>query len=534
MCVIALASTIIAYISFEKNRQLTIHAVEQQLRVSRDVMSEKITMLKSSATRDEFSRKLAYALQLNERTYRDGGLKPLQFQITKDGELAVFPQFERPLPHIPAAEIKKMIAQKEGIRHVAGLTIAFSHQVELDDTLYAIALYDREYLRPVTEYRNFTVSLTLVTVLFASLLGYFTIRRILKPVVRLKQAMEQVGDGDLQASVAIPSLVKEIDALSYGFNQMVSRLKTLISQLETGVAHVTASSEKMSFASRETQNASEQIARTVGEVVAAMDRQAQSAEHGTAVVAHIAEGMNQVAHSIENVEASAELANQKAHTGQQLVAQTVAQMNRSQQTVNETAASVTALEQKSARIERIVRLISDIASQTNLLSLNAALEAARAGKHGQGFVVVAHEVKTLAQQSGQAAKEIRGIIEEIQRETEQVVQSMASGAVALEAGINMVRQTEQAFNDIATVAAKVSAESQAVSTVAHDVSGQTHHMVKEMNAITSVSQQIAASMEQVAGATEEQSASLDEVANEARSLHDLARELRNAVERLTG
>ncbi|WP_445661539.1 methyl-accepting chemotaxis protein [Bacillus sp. FSL K6-3431] len=355
--------------------------------------------------------------------------------------------------------------------------------------------------------------------------------KVIKPIHLLKVSMEKVAEGDLQTNIHLRSSSKEIMTLSTGFNRMVSSLNTLIGHLETSTRHITSSSEKLNIASANSKQASDQIGRTVGEVASGMDQQVQSVVRGRHIITDISANIEQVAKSIKSVEGSALEANQKANIGNQLVEKAVEQMSFGQKTVDETAEKVYSLGEKSAHIHKIVSIISEVATQTNLLSLNASIEAAHAGEQGKGFAVVANEVRKLAEQTGVSAKQISIIMEEILTETKQVLQSMSKGAEVIKSGITMVHETEQAFVEIATAVEKVSEEARAVSTVAYDVNEKTHIMVDSTETISTVSQQIYRNMDEVAVSADEQCISIDEVIGEASSLNELAIKLEKVLGR---
>ncbi|CAM3893146.1 methyl-accepting chemotaxis protein [Lederbergia lenta] len=527
--IVSLSSAVIAYITYEKNKELTIYSIEQQLKSSSEVMTEKITMLKSTATKQEFDRKFSYALSQNANTYKTAKLNPIQFQVTRDRKIRMFPGFDHQLPKMTDLEINKMFDQKKGIIHIKGLTLALAQQIEMDDSLYVIALYDREYLQPIKDYRNLIIGMTLISVFLASVIAYATMNKVIKPINLLKTSMEKVAQGDLQTNIQFQSTSKEIMTLSTGFNHMVASLNSLIGHLELSTRHITSTSEKLNNASANSKHASEQIVKAANEVAIGMGQQVQTAIKGKNVITDISASMDQVTNSIKSVEGCANEANQKANKGKGLVNKTVNQMNLGQKTVDETAERVYSLSEKSAHIHHIVSIISEVANQTNLLSLNATIEAAHAGEHGKGFAVVANEVRELAVQTGLSAKQITEMIEEIHKETKQVVQSMENGAEVLRSGIAMVHETEQAFVEIAVAIEKVSEETGAVSSVAYDVSEKTHDMVDNIEMISMVSQKNASNMDEVAVSSGEQSSSISQVTNEASSLNELAIKLEQVL-----
>ncbi|MGE8204865.1 methyl-accepting chemotaxis protein [Heyndrickxia sp. NPDC080065] len=527
--VIVLSSIIIAYVSYEKNKQITILSVEQQMKSSAEVIKEKITMLKSTVPKEQFNKKLSYALTQNKNSFRSSNLDPMQFRISKDLKIESFEEFKSPVPHLSESTLKKIHQQKQGSLHSNGLTLAFSYQVELDGSVYVIALNDQDYLKPVYNYRNLLIGITFLTVLFASAIGFLTIRKVTNPILSLKKLMEQVSKGDLQTRIKIDHSSKEIHSLSIGFNQMVERLHSLMVHLEASANQVTLSSDGLRMTSTESKLAVEQISSAIEEVAGGTEIQVGNATIATDQISGISTGMDQAAHSIHSVEKSINRALQKANTGNDLVDHTVEQINLVQKTVEKTAEMIDSLYEKTKDIDQILNLISEISHSTSLLSLNATIEAARAGEHGKGFAVVAQEVRKLSDQSGQAVLHIKNITDEIRSETEEVVLSVTQGLKVLKDGTMLVHQTEQAFEEIVQAVGKVTNETKDVSTIVRNVSTQTKNMVPQMKEIASISEQFAEAIQHVSAASEEQQASMDEVSKEANTLNKLAKELETVL-----
>jgi methyl-accepting chemotaxis protein len=527
--VIIISSSLIAFYSYETNKQSIIQSVEQQMTSSAEVINQKITMLKATVPKEEFNRNLGYALTLNRNNYNQLNLNPSQFMITKEGTVKAFSGFHSVLPRLSTAIIQEAMKKKAGIIHYNGMTLCFSQQVELDDSLYVLSLKDDEYLKPAIHIRNIMLAITLLTIIFASFIGFLTVRRVSGPITNLKELMEKVASGNLKARMPKTRSCREIETLSVCFNQMTEKLDSLISHLEKSTKMVTLSSEKLRLTSEESKQASDQIALVISEVASGTERQLHTAMESSNMVSYIKNGMTTAAKSILNAEAATQKATIKSTAGNELVNKTVAQMNLVQQTVSETAEIVHSLEEKSKHIQHIIILISEIAIQTNLLSLNAAIEAARAGEHGRGFAVVADEVRKLADQSGQAAAQIKGLIGEIGTETKRVVSSITQGSAVLNDGIELVHKTERAFEEIAFSIEKISTEAEKVSKVVKDVNNQTNRMVDGIEDIRIISRDFSTSMDHVAAASQEQNAYVDEVSNEAVNLNQLALELEDVL-----
>ncbi|HWI49553.1 MAG TPA: methyl-accepting chemotaxis protein [Rummeliibacillus sp.] len=527
--IIILSSVIIAYVSYDKNKKVIIHSVEQQMLSSAEVINQKITMLKSTATKEQFDHKFSYALTQNRNSFKSSELTPMQFKITKEGKAEPFNEFKSDLPKIPDGFIKKLYQQKNGIVHNNGVTYALAFQMELDESVYVIALNDEEYLKPVYNYRDLLVGITLLTVLIASIIGFIMISKVTKPVLSLKKLMDKVSEGDFQTRIQMGQSSKEIYSLSVGFNQMVDRLQSLMTHLELSAKQVTQSSDRLKITSSESRQAIEQISLAIEEVAGGTEVQVESATLASRQVSDISIEMNHAGLSIHSVENSVTKALEIANSGNKLVNNTVEQISLVEKTVENTAEMLESLQLKSKDIDQILNLISEISTLTNLLSLNATIEAARAGEHGKGFAVVAQEVRKLSDQSEQAVMQIKEITDKIRKETDEVALSMNHGLKVLKEGIIMVNQTEESFGDIVKAVRNSTHETKDVSSIVDDVSIKTKNMVNRMEEISSISGQFAGTMQHVSAVTEEQQASMDNVSDEALALNKLAKELENIL-----
>ena len=206
-------------------------------------------------------------------------------------------------------------------------------------------------------------------------------------------------------------------------------------------------------------------------------------------------------------------------------------MARIEQTVSSSAKVVTKLGEQSQEIGQIIDTISGIAGQTNLLALNAAIEAARAGEQGRGFAVVAEEVRKLAEQSGQAAQQITGLISEIQKDTLQAVSAMQQGTQEVTAGMQAVSAAGDSFRSIVHTIQEVSSQVKVIASAIEEMAQGSVHVSEAIQKIEVVSQETMGQTQSVSAATEEQSATMEEIAASSRSLVGLASELQKAIER---
>lgn len=371
-----------------------------------------------------------------------------------------------------------------------------------------------------------------VTGIIVFLIGLAILLYIIKMISPLGKVTEQairMSGGDLTSDEIKVKNKDEIGDLANAFNQMLRNIRTVIQQVLISAEQVAASSEQLTASAEQTGKASEQISNEIQEVAAGAEKQAAHALDASESVSKISKGMSEAEASIQSVVDLTQATNEKAASGAKMVLHTVDQMSDVQQKVGSTAQVVNQLGEKSQAISQIVELITEIANQTNLLALNASIEAARAGEHGKGFAVVAEEVGKLAQQSSQAAGDIREIITQIQSEAIKAVQSMNEGTKSVNEGITRVDQTGEMFKEIVTMIEKVTDQSQDVFSIIKLANSSSQNLVEIMDGVTQIAEQSSGNTQMVAAAAEQQSASMQEISGASESLSRMAMELQEAV-----
>jgi methyl-accepting chemotaxis protein len=388
-----------------------------------------------------------------------------------------------------------------------------------------------------------------------------------------------ISDNDLTMNVHAKS---ETDELGNAFSLMVNTLRESITTVSSNTAHLLAASEQLASAAQQAGLATTQISTTIQQVAMGTQNQAgavtqtatsveemsraitgvaKGAQEQTIAVSRAAEITEQINNAIQQVSGNAAavtrdsaMAAEAARKGSKTVEETLEGMQNIKTKVGLSAEKVKEMGIRSEQIGTIVEVIEDIASQTNLLALNAAIEAARAGEHGKGFAVVADEVRKLAERSSSATKEIGGLISGIQKTVAEAVKAMDEGTKEVEAGVKSANLAGTALSEILNAAeevnnqAKLAGEASArmsefsdelvaavdsVSAVVEENTAATEEMAANSTQVTqaieviaSVSEENSASIEEVSASTEEMSAQVEEVTASAVSLAEMTRELR--------
>lgn len=369
----------------------------------------------------------------------------------------------------------------------------------------------------------------LATVALAVVLGWFIARMIAHPLTKVADIANRVSEGDLNVESLRIDSKDEIGQLASAVNKMVENLRNLIREVKETAEHVASSAEELSATSEQTGKAAEQIALTIQEVASGAEKQVHSVEESSKIISEMSSGVHQIANNAQNVTVASQKAAEVAQEGNRAIHTAVKQMSSINQTVTELAAMVKGLGDRSREIGQIVEVITAIAEQTNLLALNAAIEAARAGEHGRGFAVVADEVRKLAEQSAHSAQQIAELIGNIQNETAKAVQSMEKGTGEVATGIEVVNSAGHSFEQIQRSVNDVAAQIEQVSAAVEEMSAGSEQMVQSVRLITEIAETTATGTQNVSAATEEQLASMEEISASASSLANAAERLQNLV-----
>lgn len=378
---------------------------------------------------------------------------------------------------------------------------------------------------------TFMITIALIALLVAIVCALYITRNIAKPVNALKEAASTIAQGDLTEPDIIVNSKDEIHSLAESFNTMKKSLQSLIANVMSNVEQTTAAAEELTASTDEVATASQDVAKQLEMITEGAHSAAETGKESAVAVEETASSVQMIASSTQEVHGGAIEAQTVAKQGHQTLRTTFKQLKVIQESSTDTKEKIRKLSQQSEKIGNITKVITAITDQTNLLALNAAIEAARAGEHGKGFAVVADEVRKLAEESKKSAEQIVRLTDIIQKDTVDVEQAVELTVSNVNDGVDLIHEAQQSFNAILTSVDTMAQKVEQVSAATQEVSAASEEVAASVQEMSQSADMAASSTELVAAATEEQAATIGEINSVAKSLTSNAIQLQEQVQK---
>lgn len=372
------------------------------------------------------------------------------------------------------------------------------------------------------------ITILCLVIIIAFVATYWFTKRMKKRLVKITSALELAKDGDFTTKI-IDKTGDELNDLSISYNRMADNLRQMMHEVNVASEQVAASSEELTASAEQTSQATEIITETIQHVAQGAEHSTISVQESAVALEEVSKGVQSIAETASFISEASSQATQKAKDGGVFVDRTVQQINAINRSVNESGEVFQLLDQRSKEIGEITKVISGIADQTNLLALNAAIEAARAGEQGKGFAVVADEVRKLAEQSQQSSSQITSLIVEIQQDMAQSNRSVEQVTREVKTGLDIVGQTDASFKGITLFLEDLAGKIHDLAATAEQVSASVEEVSATVSSMTEISASTSDHSKSVAASAEEQLASMKEISLSAYTLSKLAEDLQMII-----
>ncbi len=388
---------------------------------------------------------------------------------------------------------------------------------------------DEEFHSSLITVAIVVIVLEVIMVVIATFLS----NKLISPIRQVTEVLDVMGTGDFRKNSKTESLDidrrDELGVMAVAVHKLQENIQAMVKQIVNSAEQVAAASQQLTASADQSTIAINQVADSIVNVAGACNEQFTEVENASSQAERLKSHMDNFTDTLSGYSSMIEEANQAAEQGGKSVENAVDQMKKIETSVSTSAGVISLLGEESEKIGKIVDAISAISDQTNLLALNAAIEAARAGEHGRGFAVVADEVRKLAEQSQGSAREISDLIGSIQAKAQDAVVAMQEGVSNVKNGTDAVDGAGKTFGEIIHTVTEVSKASAKMQEIVANLVDSTDFINQAVENINTKSREVARESETVSASSEEQTATMHEIADASRSLAEMAQAMQEVI-----
>ena len=517
-------------ITLMENETLEITLGAEELKLSVVQVQQWLTDVSATRDTEGFSDAEHYANRFYERIEK---LK--QYEHSDQGKLtmykASFDDFYKRGKEMANAYISSGIEEGNKImekfdknaEEINGLI-----DVYLQESIAEIQAVVVDVSKRIASITQLAVIFNIVILIFIVTVAWYLSYTIVRRLNRLITHSNYVSSGDLTAELTTTSK-GEIGQLTHSFNHMKETLAGLIGEMQMISSELDRRNEHFTTSANDTGEATNEVATIISEVAEGVEKQKQMVETIVDKMVHTIERVEVGKSQVERTNSIANESASIAHDGHKMMRQSIEEVHKVTKQVEQSLVYIESLEKRSQEIGEIITMITDISNQTNLLSLNAAIESARAGEHGKGFAIVADEVRKLSEETAKATERITSLIEETQSEAKMVSDSMKANVESLSGQTRLIQKGGESLTNIVEFVKETQTNVNQVNEVFFSLQTNIEDAQQFLQHILSIISHSVEASQQVASAAEEQSAMVEEITKGAEELANISHSLNEKI-----
>ncbi|MRX55992.1 hypothetical protein HMPREF3291_04985 [Bacillus sp. HMSC76G11] len=520
--------------SYVKSKAATMDMIEDRLQREVNTTGEIAgnLMIAYLGEEEEFLKRFDKVVLTNQASelIQDG--LSADFYLIKENKANPFSVSENSKVAFTEKLISDIMEKDNGIFHkkINGVdyTLSFKQVQELKGQ-FLIAVQTESYMNTTKELASFYLWMVLLSSLLTTAVLIVVIRSLTKPLAVLRNTMKEVREGDLTKNIHVETTIPEINSLMKSFNQMMKQMQKMVGNIDKTTGDLSVTGEQLREATDDVILHNSHLVEAIKIVRAGAVQTASSSDHSIHAFGQMRDELKVVFQEMEFLFSSASDMNQSANRGEKNVSQMIQTMNSFEQEFEKMTNTIRGVKEHSVSIANVVMIIQAIAEQTKLLALNAAIEAARAGEAGNGFAVVAGEVKKLAEQSTKATGDITKSILSMENISSRASKEFEQMLANIHSHLDVAAQSRVSFDELMSEIDIVNRRLSGMKKQIQHLNATLPIMERSAESFASVSQETLASAEQMLAASEEQIAQMNRTHQIGQKITDLSRNLSSAA-----